>query len=297
MQTLNSRICRSILSLVMSLSLMSCGSAESSHTKEESSSFTKQTVSIAGYQTQVFLPESYDSQKKYKTLVLLHGALIPNAIDFFLELFSFQNHVNQKDFIILAPFSNNPVTLWAWNLSDIKKELDSFLDGASQLKPSEAHTLSGESIDYDQLYLTGYSGGARAAFMYVAQENPKYYMKGMVIFGGDGVGGVLVAGDHLQYSKPAYPLSLFQVHAQGDYMVPTQNGISTFKSFTSSICEEISPESSYSNQVSLTEGLSCPEGVSTKLYHVKEVNNSLNPHAINVNAYGLVSVILQDLFR
>ena len=290
-------VCRRIFISIVMLCLISCNKPQrNSNLKDDNPKFHKELVNIAGYETNVFLPTNYDQKKSYKTLLLLHGALIPNAIDF-LTLFSFQNYVDSEQFIILAPHINNPVTLWAWNLTDVKTELDKILDAARSINASSDLKFSGGSIDYDQLYLTGYSGGARAAFMYVNHQSPKYMMKGMIIFGGDGVGGSLIGSDYLRYSKPAYPLSLKHVQAEGDYMVPTQRGIATYESFTENLCEGLSDKKNFSDDVVVIEGINCKDQIQTSLYHVMKVNNPVNPHAIDVNSYGLVEVILQDLFK
>ena len=287
-----------LVTAATALATSACRTDSNSQIKENTNqSYQEHIVKIGEFESKVFLPASYDPNRSYKTLVLLHGALVPNAIDLFMDLFSFQDFVNEKDFIIVAPFLNTPVTLYAWNLLDIKTVLDQYLDQLTAIQPSAESVLAGTSIDLEDLFLTGYSGGARAAYMYVSQDAPKYYIKGLIAFAGDGIGGAIVGGDPLKYSRPAYPLSLVHVHASGDYVVPTENGLNTFEAFSRTFCEDVSPLKSISDEVSIRKGLNCSEGTTSSLYFAKKANNPILPHAVNVNDYGLVSRILNKIFR
>lgn len=137
--------------------------------EETPKSYTTETNEITGKDFYLYVPSTYDSQKKYPLVITLHGT--PPWDTAFLQIHEWKALAEKKQFIVAVPTLRStqgilPVIESLW-LKDLQKDEETILTLRRQL-------LSCYSIDEKQILLTGFSAGGYPMY-YTGLRHPDLF--------------------------------------------------------------------------------------------------------------------------
>lgn len=119
----------------------------------------------------VFIPEDYDSSKKYPLFIALHG-YGGSPENFTRRLHKF---ITEKGYIFMAPYGTEIYGLKSFGWGDVEKCEDKILKEIGEIKQKY-------SVDEKNIILLGYSQGGSRAFS-IGLRNPEIF-KGLIIVAG-----------------------------------------------------------------------------------------------------------------
>ena len=245
-------------------------------------------ISAGGYTTRIHLPDSYSPEKKYPTVVSLHGWTV--GVSRHSRYLSFGDYSAEKDFITITP-SNTATYATGWNFNRPVSGVNRLLKELKEVRGDReclGSSFDGRTMDLSRLVLAGHSAGARGAYMYAAGK-AEYPPAGLVILAGDGSGPDLT-GASKAYDVASKPMFLIHIHGTLDFTVGYGGGKRTFESyFKNNKCTgrtETSPSSRYE----LVNGTGCSK--STAFYSMKNAG-----HNINLKRAGVMEPIVDQMLK
>lgn len=216
-------------------------------------------ININGFDTRIYLPESYSPQQKYPTVVSLPGWVVSHSKQD--RVFPLQKLTGRKGAILLVPQST-ATHATGWNLNNPVSGFNTVMKGITQLTADSScpgRSLDGSSVDLSRLVVAGHSAGARAAYM-IAAGRPDHQPAGVLAFGGDGSGADLTGGSR-RFENPARPTFLIHIHGDRDGLVNYNGGKRTFESYVrSNQCS--GTDQQRSGRYTLFQGRSCSKPTS-----------------------------------
>ena len=278
-----------LLGLLLALSATKASIAKASSSQPLS-------IKVGEHTVRIYYPHKYDPDKKYKTVVGLHGCCIGNPEDYYLKIFALDKFVDEMNYILLIPLSNSPTRAWNMEHRPSNDILGKVIRGTTTVTLAETGGFSGDSIDLEQVYIAGYSAGARAAYLFA--NKPSIRIKGIASLAGDGAGRKIITGSPTRRARPDHPMNLVHIHSAKDFVIELDKGIKAYEHFTKKLCQSIQPEvkSKRSPKVMIRRGSSCDDNITTSLYRITEPN-SFSSHHQNINELGIMRDIMTDLLR
>ena len=254
------------------------------------------SITVGEHTVRVYYPQNYDPDKKYKTVVGLHGCCIGDPERYFLKVFALDKFVDEMNYILLLPLSNSPTSAWNMEHRPSNDILGNVIRGTTTVTPEETGGFSGDSIDLEQVYVTGYSAGARAAYLFA--NKPSIRIKGIASLAGDGAGRKIITGSPTRRAKPDHPMNLVHIHSVKDFVIQLDKGIQAYEYFTKKLCQSIQPEfkSKQSPKVMIRRGSSCDDNITTSLYRITDPI-FFSSHHQNINEFGIMRDIMTDLLK
>ena len=212
-------------------------------------------------------------------MVSLHGWVTPSILH--SSYIPFKDHVNKKQFILIEPRTSSTF-LTGMNLNMPGRIIDGVIKKLKSERGNKRR-LSGKSIDWTRLYLSGHSAGGRASYIYASSRNN---VAGMVILAGDGSGADLSGVTDI-YTKPKQPTGLIHIHGTFDYIVPHMGGKEVYKAYRKhNGCK--GETSSRKGRVTVKQGTDCKRP--TYLYSIFGED-----HYIFLNRYKIADEIIDKL--
>ncbi len=220
-----------LLSLLVFFSLSSCTITDAGEDRPVSHTYKKKLdvrVMAARRYYLIHIPPSYNPQKKYPLVIVLHGAFsTPKQME---KETGFSRLSDKENFIAAYPSGAYGLFgfLKHWNAGHCcGKAARENIDDVGFLLKVMDDIKNEYEVDSSRVYMTGFSNGGMLAYRFAAEHTEKLAAAACL---GASLGGRAVKDMPLWITpEPESPLPMMVFHAEDDQSVPYNGGISPEK--------------------------------------------------------------------